>query len=223
MTAAHLPPNDQQRAVLFDLGGVVCTFCHDARLAVLARASDRTAPQVHRRLFESGFDLACDRGDYSLEPQCLEICSRLDLACTPIELAGLWAQAFSPNPDVLDIATQVRANGVTAVLTNNGPLVQMMINEYFQDIAARIDRLCFSYEVMATKPDPRAFLATLKRLNVAPDSCVFVDDAESNVRGARDVGIDAIQFVGASALANELHQRQLSSVSSSPRPVSSAS
>jgi FMN phosphatase YigB (HAD superfamily) len=39
--------------------------------------------------------------------------------------------------------------------------------------------------------------------------CLFVDDAESNVRGARSVGIDAIQFVDAPALANELHQRQL--------------
>ena len=76
------------------------------------------------------------------------------------------------------------------------------------DIAARIDHLCFSYEVTATKPDPHAYLATLKRLNVTPELCLFVDDAESNVRGARSVGIDAIQFVDAPALANELHQRQ---------------
>jgi FMN phosphatase YigB (HAD superfamily) len=62
---------------------------------------------------------------------------------------------------------------------------------------------------MATKPDPRAFLATLKDLKAAPESCVLVDDTESNVRGARDVGIDAIQFVSARALDNELHQRQL--------------
>jgi FMN phosphatase YigB (HAD superfamily) len=68
-------------------------------------------------------------------------------------------------------------------------------NEYFPDIASGIDRLCFSYEVRATKPDPRAFLATLKNLTVAPESCVFTDDAETNVRGARDVGIDPIQFV----------------------------
>ena len=84
-----------------------------------------------------------------------------------------------------------------------------MITEYFPDVAARIDRLCFSYGLMATKPDPRAFLAALKRLAVAPASCVFVDDTESNVRGARSVGIDAIQFADVPALANELHQRHL--------------
>ena len=102
MTASR--PNDRGRAVLFDLGGVVCTFSPDTRLAVLARASGLTSAEVHRRLFASGFDLAGDRGDYSLEQQCLEIRSRLDLTCTPLELAGFWAQAFSPNSDVLDIA-----------------------------------------------------------------------------------------------------------------------
>jgi putative hydrolase of the HAD superfamily len=202
-------PNDEGRAVLFDLGGVVCTFSPDTRLAVLARASGLTPAEVHRRLFESGFDLACDRGDYSLEQQCMEIRSRLDLTASPLQLAGFWAQAFSPNSAVLDVVSHVRSSAVTAVLTNNGPLVRMMINEYFPDIAARIDHLCFSYEVTATKPDPHAYLATLKRLNVTPDLCLFVDDAESNVRGARSVGIDAIQFVGAPALANELHQRHL--------------
>jgi putative hydrolase of the HAD superfamily len=194
--------------VLFDLGGVICTFSHDARLAVLARASGLTPAEVHRRLFASGFDLACDRGDYSLEQQCIEICSRLDLRSTPLELAGFWAQAFRPNSDVLDIVSQVRPRVVTALLTNNGPLVRMMITEYFPDIAARIDCLCFSYEVRATKPDPRFYLGALKHLNVTPEDCIFVDDTESNVGGARSVGIDAIQFVDAPALVNELHQRQ---------------
>ena len=74
----------------------------------------------------SGFDLACDRGDYSLEQQYKDICSRIHLTCTPIEIAGFWAQAFSSNSDVLDILSQVRASAVTAVLTNNGPLVRMI-------------------------------------------------------------------------------------------------
>src|SRR5260221_14290401 len=48
----------------------------------------------------------------------------------------------------------------------------------------------YRYEVMSTKPEPRAFLATLERLNVPHEPCMFVDDAEQNARGARAVGID---------------------------------
>jgi glucose-1-phosphatase len=69
-------PNDRQRASLFDLGGVVCRFSHDTRVAVLARASGLTPAEVHRRLFASGFDLACDRGDYLLEQQCMEMAAQ---------------------------------------------------------------------------------------------------------------------------------------------------
>ncbi len=63
----------------------------------------------------------------------------------------------------------------------------VMVEELFPDVAAWFDALCFSYEVMSTKPEPRAFLATLERLNVTPEQCVFVDDAEQNVQGARAV------------------------------------
>jgi 2-haloacid dehalogenase len=62
---------------------------------------------------------------------------------------------------------------------------------------------------MSTKPEPRAFLATLERLNVTPEQCVFVDDAEQNVQGARAVGIDAVRFVSAQKLASSLQERQL--------------
>ena len=42
----------------------------------------------------------------------------------------------------------------------------VMVEELFPDVAAWFDALCFSYEVMSTKPEPRAFLATLERLDV---------------------------------------------------------
>jgi len=85
----------------------------------------------------------------------------------------------------------------------------VMVEELFPDVAAWFDALCFSYEVMSTKPEPRAFLATLERLNVTPEQCVFVDDAEQNVQGARAVGIDAVRFVSAQKLASSLQERQL--------------
>ena len=200
---------ERQRTVLFDLGGVVCQFSHQRRLAALARASRLSVEDVHQRLFVSGFDLDCDRGQYSLEQQCARICARLDVSCGQRALAALWAQAFAPDADVLAMVSRVRARAVTALLTNNGPLVHLMLRELFPEVAAVFDHLCFSYQVKATKPEPRAFLGTLERLGASPAQSVFIDDAEQNVDGARAVGIDAIQFVSAELLARALHERQL--------------
>jgi glucose-1-phosphatase len=197
------------RTVLFDLGGVVCQFSHDRRLAALAQASGLSVEEVHHRLFASGFDLDCDRGHYTLEQQCAQICARLNLVRSQQELAEFWAEAFVPDADVLAIVGHVRSRAITGILTNNGPLVHLMLDKLFSDVAERFNVLCFSYEVMSTKPEPRAFLATLERLNVTPEQCVFVDDAEQNVQGARAVGIDAVRFVSAQTLAGSLRERQL--------------
>ena len=198
-----------RRIVLFDLGGVVCRFSPDRRLGALARASGLSAEDVYQRLFGSGFDLDCDRGHYSLEQQCAHIRARLGVTCSPRELAALWAQAFAPDADVLTMVRHVRSRAATAILTNNGPLVHLMLQQLFPELAAAFDHLCFSYEVNSTKPDPRAFLGTLERLRVRPEQCVFVDDAEQNVHGARAVGIDSVHFVSAQILAPALQARQL--------------
>jgi HAD superfamily hydrolase (TIGR01509 family) len=197
------------RAVLFDLGGVVCQFSHQQRLAALAGASGLRPDDVHQRLFASGFDLDCDRGHYTLEQQCEQTRARLGVTCSQHELAALWAQAFTPDPHVLAMVSRVRSTALAALLTNNGPLVEVMIREFFPDLNASFDHLCFSYQATATKPEPMVFLKTLERLGVTPEQCVFVDDAEQNVLGARAVGIDAVRFVSAQALATALHERQL--------------
>jgi putative hydrolase of the HAD superfamily len=198
-----------RRIVLFDLGGVVCRFSPDRRLAALARASRLSVEDVHQRLFASGFDLDCDRGHYSLDQQCAHLCARLGVTGSPRELAALWAEGFAPDAEVLRLVRHVRAGAATAILTNNGPLVQLMLHARFPELAAAFDHLCFSYEVKSTKPEPRAFLGTLERLGASPGQCVFVDDAAQNVQGARAVGIDAVRFVSARMLATALHERQL--------------
>jgi len=46
------------------------------------------------------------------------------------------------------------------------------------------------------KPDPAIYLELLSRNNLQADECIFIDDIEANVVGARAVGIYAILFEG---------------------------
>jgi putative hydrolase of the HAD superfamily len=197
------------RLVLFDLGGVVCDFSHSRRLLALSQLSGIAPEQVHERLFSSGFDLDCDRGRYTLDEQCAEIGHLLGGVYRLDELTRAWARAFVPSPEVLDVVGQVRARAMTATLTNNGPLVERMLRDCFPDVVRQFDRLCFSYQAQATKPDARAYLATLEELGIPPARSLFVDDAEQNVIGAREVGIDAVQFESVAELVNALRRRKL--------------
>lgn len=59
------------------------------------------------------------------------------------------------------------------------------------------------------KPEAAIFHLLCDRAGVAPDACVFIDDARHNVAGARAAGMDAIHFTDASALDSALQERGL--------------
>ena len=59
------------------------------------------------------------------------------------------------------------------------------------------------------KPNPEIYKLLLQRNQLRAEDCVFIDDSEQNVIGARAVGIDAIHFIGPSQLREELLARDL--------------
>lgn len=59
------------------------------------------------------------------------------------------------------------------------------------------------------KPDPRIFALLCARAGVSAADCLFIDDGERNVAGARAAGMAAIHFTAPEALAAELTARGL--------------
>lgn len=57
-----------------------------------------------------------------------------------------------------------------------------------------------SGEVGLVKPEPRIYELALERFGLRPEQCLFIDDNEPNVAGARRVGIAATRFVDAATL-----------------------
>ncbi|MFC3167268.1 MULTISPECIES: HAD family hydrolase [Paracoccus] len=60
-----------------------------------------------------------------------------------------------------------------------------------------------------TKPDAAIFALLCDRAGVAPGDCVFIDDSDRNVAGARAFGMDAIRFTSPDALESALTERGL--------------
>src|SRR5690606_31310012 len=56
------------------------------------------------------------------------------------------------------------------------------------------DAMVFSYEVGMTKPDPRIFALTCKRLGVNPNQAVMVDDIERYCEAAKMEGMKAVVY-----------------------------
>jgi putative hydrolase of the HAD superfamily len=101
-------------------------------------------------------------------------------------------QEMKPHDAVLERAAQLRADGYrTAVLTNNAKEVGdnwraiVPVDDLF-------DLIVDSSWVGMRKPNPAIYTHTAEQLGVAPERCVFLDDAPGNVTGAEAAGMRGI-------------------------------
>ena len=108
----------------------------------------------------------------------------------------IYFEALEPNQPMIDLMREMRDGGMRmALLTNNvrewEPLWRSMlpVDEIFELV---VD----SAFVGCRKPEREIYELTLEQLGMRAESCLFVDDVEVNVEGARAVGLNAVHFRG---------------------------
>jgi FMN phosphatase YigB (HAD superfamily) len=192
------------RHLLLDLAGVLCRFDSAARLERLAAISGLENSEVDEQLYDCGIVDRCDRGELDAASIRCVLREQLGLACDDLELAQLWASAFTPDEEVLAVVDDVVPGVTRSLLTNNDALLRDALPLVLPAVHARIAIPLFSATIRVTKPSAAAFAAALAVLGAAPADVLFVDDSESNIEGARRMGIATIQFTSAESLRGEL-------------------
>jgi epoxide hydrolase-like predicted phosphatase len=71
-------------------------------------------------------------------------------------------------------------------------------------LAAMFDAIVLSGEAGFGKPDARSYLLVARRIGLAPQECVFVDDLAVNVRGAAEVGMVGVHHKDVESTLAEL-------------------
>jgi epoxide hydrolase-like predicted phosphatase len=108
------------------------------------------------------------------------------------------------NEEVAELMRKLRAEGryKLAVLSNSPPGLARWLDQW--GILDLFDTVFCSGDEGVKKPDPAAFEITLKRLGVAPEEAVFIDDTMRHVNVAQSLGIHGILFTTAETLAEDL-------------------
>jgi len=57
-----------------------------------------------------------------------------------------------------------------------------------------------------SKPNKEIFLLVLKKLQVKPQECLFIDDYKNNILAAESLGMKAIQFISSTDLKKKLRR-----------------
>ncbi|OGG56289.1 hypothetical protein A3D71_01880 [Candidatus Kaiserbacteria bacterium RIFCSPHIGHO2_02_FULL_55_20] len=103
-----------------------------------------------------------------------------------------------------DIVIQVRQLGYRLSLFSNHSKEWIDHCEEKFNFHQLFDERVYSYEIGASKPNPRSYQAVLAQLKTTADKCLFIDDSTINIEAARMLGFSTILFTGASDLREEL-------------------
>lgn len=194
-------------AVIFDLGGVLCS---NGRPSDLLRRFPNDPPDKVLDTVMGGQGLDTDhpwhrleRGeislaDYSMALSTLIAAAGLTPASDPpaTDSAPRAAFTFEPNTPMLDLVDDLRSQHVVpriklGVLTNN-------VREFKEGWRAMVDfDLLFddvvdSHELGIRKPNAEIYRVALERLGADPARTAFLDDSPANVAAATALGMHGI-------------------------------
>lgn len=94
-------------------------------------------------------------------------------------------------PGAVDAVTALAASYRLAVASSsNGRLITLVLE--LAGIADHFDVVVSSEEVARGKPDPDVYLEAARRLGVAPETCVAVEDSSSGLRAAHAAGMAVV-------------------------------
>jgi putative hydrolase of the HAD superfamily len=196
--------------VLFDLDGVLADYDRAARCQAMADAAGASMDAMFEAMFgDGGFEHLTDRGELGLDGSLAGLRERHGWHLAAEGYLGARRLATRVRPPMLALCRELQAQARIAVFTNNGDWVL----EHLGTIAPELpplfgDSIMCSGVIKASKPDPEAFLACLRRLRHEPPAdTLFIDDNADNVAGARRAGLDAVLFTDIATLRAQVRAR----------------
>jgi putative hydrolase of the HAD superfamily len=191
-------------AVVFDFGGVLITPITDRISEVAARHGVTMGELLH--VLMGPPDVSTDdhpwhraeRGEIAVQgfQQLVEPwAAEAGIKLTGDEFDIILDGVFKVHEGIVQRIIELRAEGITTALLTNS------FKEFRDHIEKHVDFGIFdlvidSSEVGHRKPEPAIYELTAKRLGLAPERILYLDDFIANVIGAREAGWDAIHVTG---------------------------
>ncbi len=192
---------------LFDLGNTVVKLAYERVLQRLSADSSASREQLMQIMEKGGGYRDLERGRVSFADFYQFLCERAGYRGSIANLRDIWTDFFDgPVDGIEELLERVRAQYRVAFLSNSNEIHAEYIPRHFAGLFRRSDRFVFSHVHGSAKPDRLIFDRALQILGAMPSQVVFVDDLVENIAAARDIGIVAYQFLGASRLAEELEK-----------------
>ena len=190
--------------IIFDIGGVLVNFSWEKFIGKIF--SDENPELVRRAAIavESNWD-SLDAGE---DPD--EVIAKM-IACAPDceKQIRYWfsrvGESISKRDTSIPLIQNLKSRGYNVYYLSNYSHYVMYKNPAALDFLPYIDGGVFSCDIHITKPDRRIYETLAKKYNLVPSECVFIDDLQTNIDGAKAFGFEGILFRNYEQAVNDLN------------------
>jgi epoxide hydrolase-like predicted phosphatase len=109
------------------------------------------------------------------------------------EFIAIFNNIFYPNPPMERSIERLATRFPLYLLSNTSELHLAYLQRNFKVLQHFADGV-YSFHAKCAKPDRKIFQVAVKQFEVTPESTVYIDDLEANVRSASDLGFHAIRY-----------------------------
>jgi len=197
--------NSSIRAVIFDFGGVICSFDVMIFVRRIAPHSRFTMNDLSGGVLHGAAELArrYETGLLSSEEFYREVAVLAGLTMPMEDFAQAYCDIFSPIPLTLDLIRSLKGRYRLAMLSNTSEW-HFELGIKSVDVFPLFETVTLSYQVGAMKPDPRIYQDALRKLALSPGACAYIDDLAENVSAAASIGMHAVRYTTHETLAHDL-------------------
>jgi glucose-1-phosphatase len=192
------------RAILLDLGNTIVPFDFQPAYARLERLCPWPAAEIPKRLARTNLVPRFETGDVQPEEFVRRLCAELDLSMTYAEFCDLWSSIFLADTLISESLLGSLAQRYRLILVSNTNPIHFEMIRAVYPLLRHFHGYVLSYEVRAAKPSPLIYREAIALAGCAPGECLFVDDLQMCVEGARQQGMEAVRFVSQSQLEADL-------------------
>lgn len=181
--------------IIFDIGFVLINF--DFVPYVKSKFDEKACEALCNYMWGSEYWHDFDMGYMSTQ----EVIDRFAAAVPGFEKEMREAlRDFGENMTLRDFVipwiTELKELGYKVYFLSNWSEFLMNAKPGIMDFTKLCDGGIFSCDVHMVKPDPEIYKLLMKKYNLIPDECIFIDDMDRNIEAANVLGINGIVYEG---------------------------
>lgn len=119
------------------------------------------------------------------------------------EFHRLWNVSLTENKKMAFLLEQLKQKFPLYLLSNTNESHWKYLQNNF-NVGRHFDEHILSFEVGSLKPRPQIYEEIFKRSGHLANECLFIDDLEENIEGAKKVGLHTVHYQGIEHLKKEL-------------------